>query len=139
MEEYIKNDTELEKDYENLLTIKGIGRISAICLLTFFRTYKDTSRPEITALAGLDPTRTESGTSVKGRRKISKGGSSTTRKILYFPVLNCIQHNKKIRAFYERLVSNHKPKKLAVIAAMRKLLLIAHAVHKSRMPYCDAA
>ena len=139
MEEYIRKDEELKKDYLNLLTIKGIGRISAISLLALFRTYQNTSREEITALAGLDPTRSESGTSVRGKRKISKGGNSTVRKILYFPTLNCIQHNKKIRTFYERLVNNHKPKKLAVIAAMRKLLLIAHAVYTSEVPYRDVA
>jgi transposase len=139
MEEYIKGDEELKGDYENLLTIKGIGTVSAICLLTLFMTYRDTSRSEITALVGLDPTRTESGTSVRGRRKISKGGKNTTRKILYFPTLNCIQHNRKIRDTYERLVDNHKPKKLAVIAAMRKLLLIAHAVYKSGESYREAA
>lgn len=139
MEEYIHKDGELKRDYDNLLTIKGIGRISAISLLVLFRTYQNTSREEITALAGLDPTRTESGTSVRGRRKISKGGSSTVRKILYFPTLNCIQHNKQIRTFYERLVNNHKPKKLAVIAAMRKLLLIAHAVYRNGESYRGAA
>jgi len=138
MEQYVKNDRDIAKDYENLLSIKGIGRISALSLLMFFRTYKDTSRSEITALAGLDPTRIESGISVRGRRKISKGGNGTVRKILYFPVLNCIQHNRKIRIFYERLIMNHKVKKLAVIAAMRKLLLIAHAVYKSKIPYQDA-
>lgn len=138
MEDHISEDEEMRNDYNNLLTIKGIGRISAVSLITFFRNHKETSREEITALAGLDPTRTESGTSVRGRKKISKGGNSTVRKILYFPTLNCIQHNRKIRTFYDRLVDNHKPKKLAVIAAMRKLLLIAHAVYKSGEPYREA-
>ena len=139
MEDSINTDGELKDDYANLLTIKGIGRISAIALLTLFRSHEKTSREEITALAGLDPTRTESGTAVRGRKKISKGGNSTVRKILYFPTLNCIQHNAKIRMFYRRLVDNHKPKKLAVIAAMRKLLLIAHAVYRSRESYREAA
>lgn len=138
MEHYIGSNVESAEDYRRLLTIKGAGRISAISLLTLFRTYRDTSRAEITALVGLDPTRMESGTSVRGRRKISKGGNSTVRKILYFPTLNCIQHNKVIRNTYARLVSNHKPKKLAVIAAMRKLLLIAHAVYKTKRDYCEA-
>jgi transposase len=138
VERYIERHVELAEDYRRLLTIKGVGRISAISLLTLFRTYPDTSRAEITALVGLDPTRTESGTSVRGRRKISKGGNGTVRKILYFPTLNCIQHNKVIRRTYDRLVSNHKPKKLAVIAAMRKLLLIAHAVYKTERDYCEA-
>jgi transposase len=138
VERYIERHVELAEDYRRLLTIKGVGRISAISLLTLFRTYPDTSRAEITALVGLDPTRMESGTSVRGRRKISKGGNGTVRKILYFPTLNCIQHNKVIRRTYDRLVSNHKPKKLAVIAAMRKLLLIAHAVYKTERDYCEA-
>ena len=138
MENCIYSDEKASKEYGNLLSIKGIGRISAISLLALFRIYRSTSRNEITALAGLDPTRTESGTSIRGRRKISKGGNGTVRKILYFPTLNCIQHNKQIRAFYERLVNNHKPKKLAVIAAMRKLLLIAHAVYTNGVAYREA-
>jgi transposase len=138
MELCIHTDEKASEEYHNLLSIKGIGRISAISLLALFRTYHNTSRNEITALAGLDPTRTESGTSVRGRRKISKGGNGTVRKILYFPTLNCIQHNTQIRIFYTRLVNNHKPKKLAVIAAMRKLLLIAHAVHAKGVSYREA-
>jgi len=137
-EQYIEGRSVLKDDYHLLRTIKGIGRISAIALLALFRTYPDTSRGEITALVGLDPTRIESGSSLKGRRKISKGGNRTVRKILYFPTLNCLQHNKVIRNKYERLVRNHKPKKLAVIAAMRKLLLIAHAVYKTKKVYCEA-
>ncbi|MCX7635351.1 MAG: transposase, partial [Syntrophales bacterium] len=135
MEQSIEENCTLKEDYQLLRTIKGIGKISAIALLTLFRTYPDTSRGEITALVGLDPTKTESGTSIKGRRKISKGGNKTIRKILYFPTLNCLQHNKTIRNKYEQLLLNHKPKKLAVIAAMRKLLLIAHAVYKTKKPY----
>lgn len=61
------------------------------------------------------------------------------RKVLYFPTLSAIQHNSKIRTFYERLVANHKPKKLAVIASMRKLVLIARAVYKNKTPYQEAA
>jgi transposase len=138
MESYVEQNDELKRDYHNLLSIKSIGKISAISLLSLFRSYKGTTRSEITALVGLDPTRKESGTSLAGRRKISKSGSSMVRKILYFPTLNAIQHNAKIRAAHQRLVLNHKPKKLAVIAAMRKLLLIAHAIYKNRVVYCDA-
>ncbi|NIA23704.1 MAG: hypothetical protein GWP03_06065 [Proteobacteria bacterium] len=57
------------------------------------------------------------------------------RKILYFPTMCAIQYNKRIGKFYNRLVENHKPKKVALIAAMRKLVLIAHAIYKSKEPY----
>ena len=57
------------------------------------------------------------------------------RKCLYMPTLVSIQYNQKIKVFYDRLVLKHKPKKVAVIAAMRKLLLIAHAIHKNKTVY----
>lgn len=132
---YIKKKDNLREDYHNLLTVKGIGEVGAVSLLYLFKNYKNTNRSQITALTGLDPTRKESGSSVRGRRKISKGGNGTIRKILYFPTMNAIQHNKQIKLFYNRLVENHKPKKLALIAAMRKLLLTAHAVYMSKKPF----
>jgi len=54
------------------------------------------------------------------------------------PTLVSIQYNGKIKAFDERLVAKHKPKKLAVIAAMRKLLLMAHATYKNKTVYVPA-
>jgi transposase len=122
--EYIEKNEGLKEDYHNLLTIPGIGKVSAISLLYLFKNYKDTNRSQITALVGIDPTRKESGTSISGRRKISKNGNGTVRKILYFPTLNAIIYNKRVKAVYERLINHHKPKKLALIAAMRKLVLI---------------
>lgn len=136
--QYIEKNEELKKDYYNLMTIPGIGKVSAIALLYLFKNYKDTNRSQITALVGLDPTRKESGTSISGRRKISKSGNGTVRKILYFPTLNAIRYNKKIKTVYERLVENHKPKKLALIAAMRKLVLIAHAIYKNKVEFSIA-
>jgi len=62
-------------------------------------------------------------------------GNQMMRKSLYIPTLVSIQHNYKIKVFYERLVSKHKPKKAAVIAAMRKLLLVAHAIYKNKTVY----
>lgn len=89
----------------------------------------------MTALDGLDPIQKQSGTSVHEKSRISKHGNQMMRKCLYMPTLSSIKHNHKIRVFYERLVSKHKPKKVAVIAAMRKLLLIAHAIYKKKTVY----
>ena len=51
------------------------------------------------------------------------------------PALVSIRYNQKIKVFYDKLVSKHKPKKVAVIACMRKLLLIAHAIYKNKTVY----
>ena len=135
MDTYIKQYPKLKEDYQRLLSISGVGKKTAISLLTLLHTYTNTNRNQITALIGLDPIQKQSGTSVHGKSRISKHGNQMMRRCLYMPTLCCIKHNHKIRVFYERLVSKHKPKKVAVIAAMRKLLLIAHAIYKNKTVY----
>ena len=132
---YICAHPRLKEDYERLLTIPGIGEKAAFTLLTFFQQYPDTNRAQVTALAGLDPIQKESGTSVKGKAKISKNGNRALRKMLYMPTLCAIKYNRKMADFYERLLSHHKPKMVAVIAVMRKLLLVAHALYRSKTAY----
>jgi transposase len=55
--------------------------------------------------------------------------------MLYFPTLCATVHNDRIHAFYQRLTSNAKSKKAAILAAMRKLMLIAFTIYKSGKPY----
>jgi len=138
IKEYVSKNQDLREDYQRLLTISGVGEKTAIALLTLFKTYQGTNRAQITALAGLDPVRRESGTSVKGKVKISKNGKGIYRKIFYLPTVCATVHNQKIRVFYQRLLANHKIKKLAIIASMRKLLLIAHAMYRDKTEYIAA-
>jgi len=135
MDDYIKEHPKLNEDYQRLLSISGVGQKTAISLLALFRAYPATNRKQITALIGLDPVQRQSGTSVHGRSRISKHGNQMMRKCLYMPALVSIRYNQKIKVFYDRLVSKHKPKKVAIIACMRKLLLIAHAIYKNKTVY----
>jgi transposase len=132
---YISKHPKLAEDYQRLMTISGIGEKLAFSLLALFRHYQGTNRAQITALVGFDPIYKESGTSVKGKIKISKNGNRHIRKMLYLPTLCAIKNNKRISLFYQHLLDNHKPKKVAVIAAMRKLLLVAHAVYENKTEY----
>jgi transposase len=132
---YIAKHPVLAEDYQRLMTISGIGEKLAFSLLVLFRHFQGTNRAQITALVGLDPIYKESGTSVKGKIKISKNGNRHIRKMLYLPTLCAIKNNQKINLFYQHLIDNHKPKKVAVIAAMRKLLLVAHAVYENKTEY----
>ena len=136
--EYVRQNQNLKEDYQRLLTISGVGDKTAIALLTLFKTYQGTNRAQITALAGLDPVKRESGTSVKYKVKISKNGKGIYRKIFYLPTICATVHNQKIRVFYQRLLANHKIKKLAIIASMRKMLLIAHAMYRDKTEYVSA-
>jgi transposase len=132
---YISKHPGLAKDYQRLMTICGIGERLAFSLLALFRHFQGTNRAQITALVGLDPIYKESGTSVKGEIKISKNGNRHIRKMLYLPTLCAIKNNQRIALFYQRLINNHKPKKVAIIAAMRKLLLVAHAIYENKTEY----
>ena len=136
--EYISKNQNLKEDYQRLLTISGVGDKTAIALLTLFKTYQGTNRAQITALVGFDSTKRESGSSVRGKAKISKNGKGIYRKVSYLPAICATVHNQKMRVFYQRLLANHKPKKLAIIASMRKILLIAHAMYRDKTEYVAA-
>jgi len=136
MEAYAEDHQETREDLHNLLSMKGIGVVSAMSLLYLFRKYPNANRNEITALAGLDPVQRQSGSSLQGGRKISRAGDPLLRKVLYLACMNSIQHNECIRAFYKHLVTdNHKKPKVALVACMRKLLLIAHHLYVTKSKY----
>lgn len=132
---FIERTPSIKEDIENLLSIKGIGIISAVVLLYMFRKYPETNREEITALFGLDPISKDSGFSIHRKKRISKQGNPLPRTILYFPTIGATRCNEQIKIFYKRLIKNHKPPKYAIIACMRKLILIAHHIYVNKEKY----
>ncbi len=112
-----------------LQSIKGVGLITAAWLLVTTLNFTICSTPEAAvAYAGLAPNPYESGTSVRGRRRIGHTGNGRMRTALYLATLSAVQHNPVIKAFYERMRAAGKPPKVARCAAARKLLHIAWAV-----------
>jgi len=89
------------------------------------------SARQVAAFAGLVPRIRESGTSVRGRSRLSKIGSSRLRKSLYFPAITALRFNPVIKSFGLRLSAAGKSKMLIIGAAMRKLLHLAYGVLKS--------
>jgi len=122
---------------ELLLTIPGIGPITAITLLALFRKYGNANRSQIVALAGFDPIQIQSGTSVHGKSRISKRGNREVRRRLYEATLSAARYNPAVRSVYRRLKEAGKPEKVARTAAARKLLVIAHAIYKSGEAFSD--
>jgi transposase len=124
-------DEEVKKSYDAISTIPSIAQKSALYLTAFFLKYPTANAKQMTALIGLDPVMKDSGL-FRGKQRISKHGGQQLRNLLYFPTLCAIQHNHIIKAFYTNLTSKAKTKKLAVIAAMRKLILMAFSIFKSK-------
>ena len=133
--EIIKANPTFKQAYDNITSIKGIAEKSGIILLYLFLKYPDASRQQITALCGLDPVQRSSGTSVQHKERISKQGLSLVRAILYMPILSIVLHNKEMKLIYDRLVERGKPKMLAQMAVMRKVILLAHSLYKNNQRY----
>lgn len=115
-------------DMKRVVTIKGVGPWTAAVLLLELGSFDRFKTAEaVTAFAGLDPRTEQSGDGQK-RQRISRRGSARIRAALFMPALSAIRCNPVLRVFYQRLVNdNGKPAKLAVIAVMRKLLVLAWA------------
>ena len=104
----------------------GVGPITAHTLIAELPELGCLDRRKIAALVGVAPINRDSGT-LRGRRMIA-GGRASVRHVLYMATLAAIRHNPVIAAFYQRLVTAGRPGKLALTAAMRKLLVILNAI-----------
>jgi transposase len=122
-----------EKD-ELLQSVPGIGRVVSFTLLAELPELGRLSRREIAKLVGVAPLSRDSGT-LRGRRFVH-GGRASVRAALYMGALVATQRNSVIRRFYQRLVEAGKPKKLALVACMRKLLTILNTMVRTQRPWC---
>ncbi|WP_282677646.1 IS110 family RNA-guided transposase, partial [Serratia marcescens] len=111
---------------ERLSSIKGIGVMTTAALLAEVPELGSLSRRKVSALVGVAPVNRDSGT-MRGRRTIF-GGRAGVRTALYMATLVASRFNPVIKAFYMRLVDAGKPKKVALVACMRKLLTILNAM-----------
>jgi transposase len=127
-ESLIEENPDYSHKKKILSSIKGIGAITATSILSELPELGQLQSKQITALAGLAPFNRDSGT-LKGKRTIW-GGRASVRKALYMPILVAIKHNLKIKAFYQRLHNAGKAKMTAIIACMRKLLIIMNTMIK---------
>lgn len=112
-----------------LQSIPGIGPNTAAWILTTTLNFTACQSPqEAVAFAGLAPHARQSGSSLNTNRSIGNGGHERLRQALYLAALPAVRFNPTLCVFYQRLLSRGKPKKVALIAAARKLLHIAWAV-----------
>ncbi len=126
------------KDKEDLLrSFKGIGPVSARTMLADLPELGQLNRKKIAALVGVAPFNCDSGT-FRGQRHIW-GGRARVRTVLYMAAISAIRTNPLIRAFYEHLTASGKPRKVAIVACMRKMLTILNAMAKTQTRWTAAA
>jgi transposase len=117
---------ELKEKAQLIQSVPGIGENTAAALLSGLPELGNLNRRQIAALVGVAPMNRDSG-QFRGKR-MTGGGRYEIRKALYMPTLVAIQHNVIIRSHYQRLVGTGKQKMVAVIACMRKLIIILNSM-----------
>ena len=130
--EHIFSHPALKQQSELLDSIPGIGETTAAVLLAEIvdvTQYK--SAREVAAFAGLVPRERRSGSSVRGRTRLSKIGNSRLRKALYFPAITALRCSSFFKAWAEGLRERGKCKMSVIGAAMRKLVHLAYGVLKT--------
>jgi transposase len=133
LEEAIKSSPTLGENEALLRSVPGVGPVLARTLLAQVPELGTLTHKRVAALVGVAPLNRDSGT-LRGRRSIW-GGRAEVRAALYMGALVAARRNPVVREFYERLLGAGKPKKVALVACMRKLLSIVNAVLKHRTPW----
>lgn len=122
------------REKDNLLkSVPGIGPNTSSTLLAMLPELGKLNRRQIASLVGVAPMNRDSG-QYRGQRMI-KGGRKSARNALYMATLVAIRFNPQIRTFYLRLIKTGKKKKVAIVACMRKLLIILNTMVKYQQPY----
>jgi len=117
-----------------LRTVPGIGPQTVLSLQAWLPELGALNRHQIAALVGLAPFNRDSGV-LRGRRMI-RGGRHKVRQALYMATLSAVRYNPVIKALFERLAGQSgKPGKVALVACMRKLLIMLNAMVKNQTPW----
>lgn len=136
LERQIAADPAWQERAERLRTAPGVGRVLALTLLADLPELGRLDRRQIAALVGVAPVSRDSGTR-RGRRTI-QGGRVGVRNVLYMAAVAAIRFTPVIRDFYARLQANGKPKPVALVACMRKLLTILNAMARYQTAWAPA-
>jgi transposase len=126
----IASNNELKAQDKLLRSIPGVGPVVSATILGMLPEAEELGRKELASLVGVAPFNCDSG-QMRGSRHIY-GGRKAVRNMLYMAILSAVRFNPAIKSLYDRLVDKGKPKKVAMVACMRKLLSIIGTILKTK-------
>ena len=138
MKEVLQSDDNVWSKVEHLLTIKGVGLKTIAIVLgesQGFALIKN--QRQLTSYCGYDVVQRESGTSIKGKTRISKKGNSHIRAAMHFPSMVATRFNPKMKKIYDRTVAKTKVKKIGLVSIQRRLLVLMYSLWKTNQPYIE--
>jgi len=136
IEQTIQTDQVLKEKVDNICKVKGLGIITVAAIIAETNGFVlFTSRSQLISYAGYDVVEKESGTSVKGRTRISKKGNKHIRRALHFPALVVVKHEPVFKQLYERIFEKSPIKMKGYVAVQRKLLILIYTLFKNDTVY----
>lgn len=135
MEKLIKADSYLDEKIEKLVTIPGVGKMTATTVVSETNGFKlIKSGRQLSSYAGLDVIHNDSGNK-RGRPRLSKKGNKYIRQAMYMPALSGKKHMAEFSSFYERINAKKVNKKPGLLAVARKMLVLMYTLWKNNEVY----
>jgi transposase len=136
LKQLIREDQDMKNLLVILCSIPGVGLLTAVTVLAETNGFDlIRNKRQLTSYAGLDVREKQSGTSVKGKPRISKKGNRYLRKAMHLPALAAIRHDERFKGIFARLVSKHGIKMKAAVAVQRKVLEMIFTLYKNKTMY----
>lgn len=130
-----QKSTQFKEAISLAVSVPGIGEVTAAAILAETGCFSNFSNHrQVVSFAGLDVIARQSGPH-DPRRHISKQGNTTIRSMLYICAMSAIRHHPEIREYYDRIKKHNPAGKVALVAVMRKILILMYTVCKSSKPY----
>lgn len=134
--ELVKQDEQLFQDVNIIGSMTGVGELTSVIVLAETNGFElIRNKRQLASYAGFDIKEKQSGTSVKGKPRISKKGNKHLRKAMHLPSLCAIRYDERFKAIFARLVSKHGIKMKAVVAIQRKMLEVIFTLYKTKNKY----
>lgn len=136
IKDLLKNNPKVKEDVKLMTSITGIGLLTAVTTLAETNGFElIRNKRQLASYAGFDVKEKLSGTSVKGKPRISKKGNRHLRKAMYMPSLAAVRCAGRHKDVYNRLLQKHGIRMKALVAIQRKLLEMMYILHKTRKPF----
>jgi transposase len=132
----VSKDSDLKQVINNITTIPGVGELTAVIVLAETNGFElIRNKSQLSSYAGLDVKEKQSGTSVKGKPRISKKGNRNLRKSMHLPSLTAVKWDENFKNIYARLISKNGIKMKALVAVQRKILELIYILFKNETVY----
>ena len=136
LKQLVARDEVLSRHLENICQVKGLGFTTVISIIAETNGFALVDhKSQLVSYAGYDVVERQSGSSVKGRTRISKKGNAHIRRALHFPALSVVKHHDEFKALFTRVLERTQIKMKGYVAVQRKLLVLIYTLYKKEQAY----